>query len=270
MGVFSLYADAENAFDAAAQKLLLEMSMDISFALNRFHNEAERKKEQSQLFYLANFDALTGLPNRTQLADHFNYALSLVKRNNEHMAVLFIDIDRFKNINDTLGHSIGDAFLIAVAKRIQLVLREEDTACRLGGDEFILILPGCDSEGAVQVAQKLLKIISEPYQIAQYKLLVTASIGIALYPEDGADLETLSKRADTAMYRVKQEGRDGYRLFTTKMQAHVTRNMQLIDGMRHGARSKPVPIALPAANIHTRRAYCRVRSPAALEPSGIG
>lgn len=232
VGVFNLYADAENAFDTAAQKLLLEMSMDISFALNRFYNEAERKKEQSQLFYLANFDSLTGLPNRTQMADHFKYALSLVKRSNEHLAVLFIDIDRFKNINDSLGHSIGDAFLIAVAKRIQLVLREEDTASRLGGDEFILILPGCDSRGAIQVAQKLLKIVSEPYQIAQYKLLVTASIGIALYPEDGADLETLSKRADTAMYRVKQEGRDGYRLFTSEMQAHVTRNMQLVDGMR--------------------------------------
>ena len=232
VGVFNLYADVENAFDTAAEKLLLEMSMDVSFALNRFYNEAERKKEQSQLFYLANYDALTGMPNRIQLADHFKYALSLVKRSNEHLAVIFVDIDRFKNINDTLGHSVGDAFLIAVAKRIQQVLREEDTASRLGGDEFILTLPGCDARGAEQVAQKLLKIISEPYLIAQYNLLVTASIGIALYPDDGADLETLSRRADTAMYRVKQEGRDGYRLFTAEMQAHVTRNVQLVNGMR--------------------------------------
>ncbi len=232
VGVFNIYADRVNAFDHEAQKLLLEMAMDVSFALNRFHNEAERKKEQSQLFYLANFDALTGLPNRVQLAEHFKYALSLVKRGNEHLAVIFVDVDRFKNINDSLGHSIGDAFLIAVAKRIQTVLREEDTASRLGGDEFILTLPGCDARGAVQVAQKLCKLIAEPYQIAQHNLHATASVGIAIYPDDGADLDTLSRNADTAMYRVKQEGRDGYRLFTSEMQARVTRNVQLINGMR--------------------------------------
>jgi len=232
VGVFSLYSHDANAFDMAAQNLLLEMSMDISFALNRFYNEAERKKEQNQLFYLANFDALTGLPNRNQLADHFKYAISLAKRNNEHLAVIFIDIDRFKNINDSLGHSLGDAFLIAVASRIQLVLRAEDAASRLGGDEFILTLPGCDRSGAEQVVQKLVKALSEPYKIAQHNLQVTASIGIALYPEDGTDLETLSKNADTAMYRAKQEGRDGYRFFTAEMQAHVTRNVQIINGMR--------------------------------------
>ena len=232
VGVLNLYSDNVNAFEEEAQKLLLEMSMDVSFALNRFHNEAERKKEQSQLFYLSNYDSLTGLPNRAQLADHFKYALSLAKRSNGRMAVLFVDVDHFKNINDTLGYSIGDALLIEVSKRIQSVLREEDTATRLGGDEFILTLPGCDSNGAVQVAQKLLAVISKPYQIAQYRLLVTASVGIALYPDDGSDLETLSKCADTAMYRVKQEGRNGYRLFTTEMQARMTHNMQLIDGMR--------------------------------------
>ncbi len=193
----------------------------------------ERKRAKDRIQYLANFDALTGLPNRTQLDDRLKYALGLAKRSGGHLAIMFVDIDRFKDINDTLGHSIGDAFLVEVAKRLQSVLREEDTVSRLGGDEFILMLPGNDAKGAAQVAQKLLEVIAEPCQIAQYDLTVTASIGIALYPDDGVDLETLSKNADTAMYRAKQEGRADYRFFTAEMQARAARNLQLINALRH-------------------------------------
>jgi diguanylate cyclase (GGDEF)-like protein len=193
----------------------------------------ERKRSEERIQYLANFDALTGLPNRAQLDDHLKYALSIVKRSNGNLAVLFIDIDRFKDINDTLGHSVGDALLVKIAKRVQSVLREEDTASRLGGDEFILILPGCDAQGAAQVAQKLLQVISEPSRIEQYDLAVTASIGIAIFPNDGVDLETLSKSADTAMYRAKHEGRNGYRFFTSQMQARAIRSMQLLNALRH-------------------------------------
>ena len=234
VGIFVLYSDAVNAFDDAAQHLLVEMAMDISFALDRFHNETERRQEQARLSYLANFDVLTGLPNRIMLDEHLKFALSLAKRSNGHFAVMFDDIDHFKNINDALGHSCGDALLVTIAQRIRTVLREEDMVARMGGDEFILILPDCDAQGAALVAQKLLQIVSEPYRIDQYDLNVTASIGIALYPDDGDDMESLSKSADTAMYRAKLEGRNGYRFFTTEMQALATRNLQLLNAMRHG------------------------------------
>ncbi|MES1982895.1 MAG: EAL domain-containing protein [Pseudomonadota bacterium] len=198
-----------------------------------FRDITERKHAEERIKYLANFDALTGLPNRAQLADHLKYALSLAKRSNEQLSMMFIDIDRFKDINDTLGHSIGDALLVEVAGRLKSLLREEDIVSRLGGDEFILILPGGDALGAAQVGQKLLDAISRPYQIEQYNLVVTASIGIARYPMDGTDLESLSRSADTAMYRAKHEGRNGYRFFTSEMQARASRNMQLVHALHH-------------------------------------
>ena len=194
---------------------------------------SERKRAEEHIQYLANFDALTGLPNRAQLDDRAKYAISIVQRSQGSLALMFLDLDNFKDINDTLGHTVGDALLIELAKRLQLVLREEDTLSRLGGDEFILLLPGTDALGAAHVAQKLLDDIAEPYRIDQHELNLTASIGIALYPGDGEDLETLSKSADTAMYRVKQEGRRGYRFFTAEMQARSARNLQLGNALRH-------------------------------------
>ncbi len=354
IGAFSLYADVMNAFDEAAQNLLTEMATDISYALDRFDNEEERKQEQTQLRklsqvveqshnviiitdldahieyvnpafvamtgytleevigkdprllqsgktptatftemkacrmrgeiwqgefinkrkdgteyiaavnispicqpdgrvthylslsediterkraeeriqYLANFDALTGLPSRIQLNQRLNYAISIAKRNNAHLAVMFLDLDRFKDINDTLGHSVGDAVLIEVANRLQQVLRDEDTVSRLGGDEFILMLSDADAVGSAQVAQKLLAVITEPYHIEPYDLAMTASIGIALYPADGTSLESLSKNADTAMYRAKHDGRDCYRFFTAAMQLRATRKLQLVNALR--------------------------------------
>lgn len=211
---------------------LRDASGEISSLLGITRDVTEHKLSEERIKYLANFDALTGLPNRSQLDDHLKYALSLAKRNDGHLAVMFIDLDHFKDINDTLGHSIGDAFLVEVARRLLQVLREEDTATRLGGDEFILMLPESDAQGAVRVAEKVLEIISRPYHIEQYDLAITASIGIALYPDDGTDLETLSRSADTAMYRAKQEGRDGYRFFTAEMQARASRNMQLVNALR--------------------------------------
>jgi diguanylate cyclase (GGDEF)-like protein/PAS domain S-box-containing protein len=201
---------------------LLGITLDIT----------ERKENEERIKFLANFDALTGLPNRRQLDDHLKFALSLAKRSHEQLALMFIDLDRFKDVNDTLGHSIGDAYLVEMANRLQQVLREEDSVSRLGGDEFILMLPNSDTQGAAQVAQKILDIISVPCRVEQYDLTMTASIGIAMFPDDGADLETLSKSADTAMYRAKQEGRDGYCFFTAAMQASATRNMHLVIALR--------------------------------------
>ncbi len=206
---------------------------EVSTLLGITRDITERKRNEARINYLANFDALTGLPNRAQLNNHLNYALSLTKRSNGCLALMFVDIDRFKDINDTLGHNAGDAFLIEVSKRLKQALREEDTAVRLGGDEFILLLPGNNARGAAQVAQKILCVISEPYKSEHYDLIVTASIGIALYPDDGSDMETLSKNADIAMYQAKHEGRNGYRFFTARMQAHAMRNLQLVNALRY-------------------------------------
>ena len=146
---------------------------------------------------------------------------------------MFIDIDHFKGINDTLGHRFGDVLLVELAKRLRRVLRKEDIVSRLGGDEFIVMSPDLNERTAGHVAQKLLAAIGEPYDIEQHELSVTASIGLALYPAYGEGLESLSKKADTAMYRAKQEGRNGYRFFTAEMQARSARHLQLGNALRH-------------------------------------
>ena len=192
----------------------------------------EKKRTEEQLSYLAHFDQLTGLPNRVLLQDHFNYALHMAERAMEPMAVMFLDLDHFKDVNDTLGHSIGDRLLVEVSRRIQQGLRAVDTVSRLGGDEFIFILPGCDANGAAQVADKLMETIAAPCWIGPHELVITPSIGIAMYPEDGQDMETLSQNADAAMYQAKQGGRNGYRFFTQAMQVHSARNLRLSNDLR--------------------------------------
>ena len=193
----------------------------------------EKKRTEAQVERLAHFDQLTGLPNRGQIQARFQFALNLAQRGGESMAVMFLDLDHFKNINDTLGHSVGDRLLVQVAQRMARTLRAEDTLSRLGGDEFILMLPAIGAEGAQQVAKKLIEAVARPCQIEQYELVSTVSIGIALYPQDGEDFETLSKNADAAMYRVKQGSRNNFCFFTQEMQAHSARSLQLVNAMHH-------------------------------------
>ncbi len=192
-----------------------------------------RKQDEELIQRLAHFDVLTGLPNRVLFTDRIIHALSMAQRSQGQLAVLFLDLDHFKNVNDTLGHRIGDALLIEVAKRLKSAMREGDTASRLGGDEFILVLPGTDVNGAVHVAEKLLETVAQHCQIEQHELVITPSIGIAMYPDDGEDFDTLSKCADVAMYRAKRDGRNNYRFFTQEMQTHSTRTLQLENALRH-------------------------------------
>ncbi|GBG15393.1 diguanylate cyclase [Novimethylophilus kurashikiensis] len=194
---------------------------------------SERKQAEARIRYLALFDALTGLPNRTQLEERIAYAISLAKRNNGHIALVFLDLDHFKNINDTLGHSVGDRLLIEIAARLQNGSREQDTVARLGGDEFILLLPESNEDGVRRVAEKLLESITRPFIDEKgNELTVSSSIGIAFYPNDGEDFETLLKNADTAMYRAKKDGRNGYCFFTPQMQARSVRNLEVENALR--------------------------------------
>lgn len=205
----------------------------VSHYVGIFSDISERKANEAHIHRLAHFDALTGLPNRSLLAGRVGQALSMVERSGEPLALVFLDLDRFKNVNDSLGHRIGDELLIQVAGRLQAALRDEDTVSRLGGDEFILVLPGAGADGAAHVAEKLLKALSRPYHIEQHVLTITPSMGIAMYPADGDTYEALSMCADAAMYRAKQGGRHTFRFFTREMQERSDRTLQLENALRY-------------------------------------
>ena len=192
----------------------------------------ERRLSQERIQYLANYDVLTGLPNRLRLDEHLKYALQMARRSNGHLALLFIDLDRFKDVNDSLGHSEGDRVLMHVTRQMRHILREEDVLSRVGGDEFILLLSSSDGHGTAQVATKLLKVLATPFPTPHYDLKMTASIGVALYPEDGDSLEALSRAADLAMYQAKQRGRNGFCFFTPEMQSSMVRNLHLVNALR--------------------------------------
>ncbi|MCU7916470.1 MAG: EAL domain-containing protein [Candidatus Thiodiazotropha sp. (ex Gloverina cf. vestifex)] len=176
------------------------------------------KQSQSQLEHLAHHDSLTNLPNRLLFEDRLQHAISQSKRQRRQLAVLFLDLDRFKNINDTLGHAMGDELLKEVAKRLQSILRDGDTAARLGGDEFTVLVESLeDPSQAAVVASKIQENFKTPYKIAGRELHVTTSIGISIYPEDGLTVADLTKNADAAMYQAKEQGRNNYRYYTSEL-----------------------------------------------------
>ncbi|HNA81050.1 MAG TPA: PAS domain S-box protein [Thiobacillaceae bacterium] len=195
--------------------VVLDEHNRISHYVGVFADITKVKRSEEELNRLAYHDALTGLPNRLLLLDRIDHAIRRSVRSSARFALLFIDLDRFKNINDTLGHQTGDELLKAVAERIQKRLRAEDTLSRLGGDEFILLMEDITNEQrAANLARELLRLLGKPYHIAGHDIFLSASIGISLHPEDGNDAETLIKHADTAMYRAKEGGRNGYQFYT--------------------------------------------------------
>lgn len=173
-----------------------------------FSDVTQRLKAEQQIHRLAHYDALTGLPNRALLIDRAAQAFSLARRTQVPLALMYLDLDHFKEVNDSLGHRIGDLLLVAVAERLHATVREHDTVSRQGGDEFVIILPGTPAEGAEQVGVKICNLIDQPFTIEQHTIHVTMSIGIANFPEDGDDFDRLSRAADAAMYRAKREGRN--------------------------------------------------------------
>ena len=195
---------------------------------------SDQKIQEDKLRKMAQYDALTSLPNRALFHERLEHAVTAAKRKNKHHAVLFIDLDRFKNVNDSLGHSTGDELLVEVAQRLVRGTRPEDTVARLGGDEFAIMLEDINNvRVAVTVAEKILKLLREPLAIAGYELVTTPSIGIALYPDNGRTVEELLRNADTAMYRAKGNGRNCYQFFTRDMDNQMLQRLKLEADLRH-------------------------------------
>ncbi len=189
--------------------------------------------------HLASHDQLTGLANRTLFQDQLSRALAVARRGRHKVSVLYIDLDGFKAINDSLGHAVGDGLLRGIARQITSCLRESDSAARLGGDEFAVLLPGLhDERDAALVAEKLLAALNRPIPLRNRALATTASIGIAVYPKDGAEPDDLLRKADTAMYVTKERGRNAYAFFTQDMNASVLRRASLEAGLREAAEKR--------------------------------
>jgi len=198
-----------------------------------FDNITERKTAQQKIEHLAYHDSLTGLPNRLLAEDRMTQAAAHAQRDRTMAALLFLDLDSFKGVNDSLGHSCGDDLICAVAERLRGCVRDTDTISRHGGDEFLIVLTGPRTSDAISTtAGKILAGIAHPVEIQGQTLLTTASIGIAVYPDDGTDFATLLKKADTAMYHAKEEGRNTYRFFDERMNIGVAEQLRLRNGLR--------------------------------------
>jgi diguanylate cyclase (GGDEF)-like protein/PAS domain S-box-containing protein len=194
----------------------------------------KRREAEDRTRHVAFHDALTDLPNRALFADRAEAALTFARREGGSVAVILLDLDRFKNVNDSLGHDAGDELICRSAERIREALRESDTVARLGGDEFAVLLPGIRSEETVRVGMKLLEAMRQPFRVAGRELRVTASIGVAIGPQDGDDVQTLVKCADTAMYRAKDAGRDRLQLFDSTMNEAAIHLLELENELHEG------------------------------------
>jgi diguanylate cyclase (GGDEF)-like protein/PAS domain S-box-containing protein len=203
----------------------IAISLDIS----------ERKKHEQRIAYMAQHDALTGLPNRSLCQERLKMSIDQAKRSGQKVAVLFVDLDRFKNINDSLGHHVGDGLLRSIASRLLNVVRNGDTVARLGGDEFVVILNGiADVEEIGKIVdQRLISLIRKPHQVDGAELNISCSVGVAVYPDDGDDIDRLMRHADVAMYQAKSSGRDNLQFFTPELNERVLRRLQLENDMRH-------------------------------------
>ena len=201
---------------------------EIEFHLANFIDVSHYKESEKRIEHLAHHDALTGLPNRLHLQIFLEQSILIATRMSEQLVVMFLDLDRFKVVNDTLGHSVGDALLVQVATRLKSCLREYDAVARLGGDEFVVVLRGNDIlSDAATVAKKINHRLSQPYLVGSHTLRASASIGIAIYPDNAAHIDDLMKNADTAMYVAKSDGGNGFRFFSGDMNLHAHEKLKM-------------------------------------------
>ncbi|MGZ9899536.1 EAL domain-containing protein [Shewanella gaetbuli] len=208
-----------------------------------FTDITDRKKAEEDLRVLANFDPLTNLPNRTLFQDRLKHAITKANRSNQIVGLLFLDLDRFKHINDSMGHHIGDLLLKAVASRLQSSIREGDTVARLGGDEFTLILEGMNKpKAATVIAEKVLKAFEAPFLLDDKNLTISPSIGISLFPIDATDMTSLIKYADTAMYHAKSLGRNNFQFYTSELNQYAVRHVELEAGLKQAIELKELSL----------------------------
>ncbi len=224
----------EREAEERLQRAVAERTQELQVANERLQAEiADRLQAEMRAQHLADHDALTGLPNRRLLEDRLTQALAASQRNRKQTAVMFVDLDRFKNINDTLGHAAGDVVLKEVAERLMKQLRVVDTVCRMGGDEFVVILPEIKrASDAANVAAKILETMAQPFVAAERELHITTSIGISVFPDDGRDAESLIRNSDAAMYHAKGTGRANYQFFTEQMNQVASRWLVIENDLR--------------------------------------
>ncbi len=194
----------------------------------------ERKRAEARALHLAHYDELTGLPNRSMFQERVAHALAQARRDQGSLALLFIDLDHFKKINDTLGHEAGDRALKVIADRLRGCLRESDTVCRLGGDEFVVLIEKMDNpESVAEVAKKILGAVAQPFALDGVEYQLSASIGISTYPADSEDMQGLMKNADISMYRAKEQDRNNYQFYSARMNVHTVERLALESDLRH-------------------------------------
>ncbi len=223
--------------DLFAEHLRISTIRDESGRLAKFaalfSDVTERKKDEERVRSLAYFDPLTGLPNRRLLMDRLDLAIHAAHRHKAMLALMFLDLDLFKRINDTLGHDVGDGVLKEVSDRLQACLREGDTVARMGGDEFVILMPQlADAADAASLAERIIESVKAGMHLAGRELFVTTSVGIAIYPDDGVDADTLMKNADTAMYQAKAVGRNSFQMFSAAMNARSSQRRSLESSLR--------------------------------------
>ncbi|MGK2859614.1 MAG: putative bifunctional diguanylate cyclase/phosphodiesterase, partial [Thermoanaerobaculia bacterium] len=243
---------------AGACRGVLELGLALAIAFNRVDAERRRALESvARAEQVAYHDPLTGMPNRALFFDRLNVALAHAARHKHKLAVLFLDLDRFKNVNDSLGHTLGDELIREASLRLHRCVRSEDTVARFGGDEFLLLLRIVGRvEDAGRVAQKILETISQPYRLGKREIITTASVGIAIYPTDGTDAETLVRNADAAMYRAKEAGRDASRFYAPAMNANALEELELESDLRRALERKQLALHYqPLIDLERGRIY---------------
>jgi len=240
LGALTIYATETGAFgDDEEVKLLEELANDLAYGIETLRTRVEHAAAEKQLEFLAHHDMLTGMPNRLLLRDRFAQACAQADRVQSGVAVLFLDLDNFKQVNDTLGHSYGDQLLVKVVERLRYCLRDTDTISRQGGDEFVVLLPLLHNVGVIgSVADHIMQAFADPFEIEAYSINTTFSIGISLYPDDGREFDTLLKNSDTALYQAKDSGRDTYRFFSEKMNVDAQDQLQLQGQLRNAVKNQ--------------------------------